>query len=222
VARSKTAKSRGGHATLRWSHERSRWHANRQRLAALKKLGNAAAAMLRRRVEKQGRHAGGRLPDSDSDDWWWTSARDRRWAGINLAARFSKKKHGRGRKPDLAVSLPGYAAFKRQIGGKSLRGQSLTGAAWRSLTVKIKGDPGRRLIQVYFKGSVVLDEVELDGKRKKIRFQNRNKMTLAQYRKRSSGGRRGSGRPDFLLMALTRAEVGELANILLRSIRLFR
>jgi len=189
---------------------------------ALERMGRLAALKIRKRIEKGGRHAEGKLPVNKDRGYWWVAGADPRFK--TTGALETRKKGA------LRVSHDGYRGFKQRFSGNRRQGQSLTGDMWSKLAVTVldKG-VGKKVIKIRFAGSSIVGVTpnpKKPGKMKKVRFQNRRKAWLLQFARRgpNKGGKAGTsqGRAMFTLMALTQEELDALRRLYMSQLRLFK
>lgn len=194
---------------------------------SLKAIGKSLAHLVRYRVDKEGQASdGSRLPLVSGGKWWFTSAADPR----KFPEMVPRHRRGDRRKDaSLKVHLKGYAAMKRKMTGKvPQRGRSLTGRMWKSLAVSITGNMKKNRIKVYFAGQ---ERVGLDfknttrkGRPKAISFRHRDKARLLQYANRKKGGGPPAerGRPDFLIMGISKNELQVTRDMWLSKLKLLK
>ncbi len=184
---------------------------------ALDRMAELAMYMLEKRINQQGLDASGRpLPEvSERGRFWWHVA-DPRTGQLDTSALQPRNEAGSTGRPRLLVNNKGYRSFKRQVGKRSHRGSSLTGALWKSIRASAKkvGSDGWEF-KIFFGGSV---RVVGGG-----RLRNRDKARLLQYGKRKSGqGYQPEGVPDFSLMTFTTDELLKLRALWRDEVRHFR
>lgn len=186
-------------------------------------IGRDAADMLRRRIEERGVDADGKpLPKLKKDRWWWTSVTDPRFRGDDLQPRRQRGQKGGGN--TLQVHLDGYLALKRKRGGKDWRGSSLTGEMWKNLGINARRTGQGTLLRLQFRrgqrvGKSTTERTK-SGKPKTVSVRNRDKAWALQYSKRERGGV-PKGPRDFVLMALSGAELDELLGKYMGALELF-
>ena len=192
---------------------------------AVSRLGRMVSLKIRKRIEQRGQTSDRKaLPRLEDHGWWITQAGDpRKLAGV--VPRYAKGQ--KGTPPVLRVSLDGYAAMKLRTSGKRRRGQSLTGAMWRSLRVSVTTRKSGHRVRIYFGGTQRVgkdfDRLTKSGRPRAKSVRNRDKARLLQYkdRKKGMGPPEARGRPDFLLMAIAPKELAAARDIYLRALRLF-
>lgn len=191
----------------------------------------------------------GRTAGSESRRrWWYTDAADKRFNTAPKRMPQEARKNPPRRNGDIVYKFRtsgpskgkyhlrrvwrSYAEAKEAIGAKPKRDLSLTGAMWRSLTVKIGGSQRRRRIRLMFAGNDKLfkpaviknGEFVRTGKRNDVKrrsLRNRDKARLAMYG-RSKGDGGAKGKQLFELMRLSDAEVAELTRDYAAAVELFQ
>lgn len=181
---------------------------------ALEALGNRAADMLDHRINIEGRDANGEpLPKLQGKSWLLMEKSDPRAIARGPDVEPRRQAGVKGG-PVKLVDRRGYADAKKAAGGKPWKGSSLTGAMWKSLTIRQKGAAGKIVLNLYFAGSS-----KVGGGR----FRNRDKARLLQYADRASGqGFEPAGKRQFVLMAFSARETRALAQFWLTQCRLFK
>lgn len=182
--------------------------------ASLVALGEMAADMLESRINEGGVDANGKhLPNLSGTGWFISDKSDPRRLSTGENAEPWNTRGSTG-EPTQVVDRRGYAAAKVAKGGKPWKGASLTGAMWKSLTIRQQGTAGKIRLKLYFAGS---------QKTGAGRFRNRDKARLLQYADRASGqGFEPAGKRDFELMTFSQGEKKKLAAFWLSRCRLFR
>tara|TARA_Y100001937_G_scaffold38445_1_gene54666 strand:+ start:4474 stop:5148 length:675 start_codon:yes stop_codon:yes gene_type:complete len=191
--------------------------------AVVQRAGTRLAAMLRDRIDKQGKdHKGNKLPQvQPRSGWYWTGTHDPRFRGKSGFA-FNTPYGGA---PLRLVYWRGYRALKREVGkGKTHRGASLTGKMWQNMQVQFKagrkGTGSVRFEVKFMKGQRVgyhPTKKTKTGRRQSVSVRNRVKAKMLQYNKRD-----GRGRPvgqAFVLMQPSDAEIGLMLQLISAGIR---
>lgn len=184
---------------------------------ALQNLGELGANLLDARINHDGVDSDGRpLPNVQGGrrrkGWFYTSKSDPRT--VLREGGEPRNTPGSEGANDLVVNRGGYASVKARAGGKPWKGSSLTGAMWKSLTIRQTGRPGRLELKLYFAGSQRVG---------KARFRNRDKARLLQYADRASGqGFEPAGQRQFVLMAFSAGELRQLAVFWVQQVRIFK
>lgn len=188
------------------------------------RAGNKIAAMMRDRIDRQGRdHLNGKLPQvQPKAGWCWFSRADPRFTRVAKLRQLVPYSGA----PKASVYVRGYRRLKGKMNkhGNTHRGASLTGHMWNNLEVQFK--PGRKgtgslLVRLYFaKGQRVGLDPKLKtktGRAKKVSVRNRTKAKMLQYKHRNDSGK-PAGR-EFVLMQPSDAEIGMLLQTVATGIR---
>lgn len=191
----------------------------------LQQTAEHASRLLRRRIVQTSRDADGNaLPRVQSRKYAYflIHRSDPRLSAIGRSELEPWNMKGEKGAPQWLVNRHGYLRVKGKAAGHASKNGLLTGTMWRSLTATVKPGartaPGGHVLRLYFAGS----QVATGKGGKPVRFRNRDKARLLQYRDRATGtGYEPKGRMQFRLMAFNGDELQSVIRFYLSRLRIF-